>query len=273
MRIYWTKPRLRKQPTVGDATTGFPGKWRLRNASVKSSSAQPPRGYCGAFARLVSPRGWGICKFCGARGPGISQPPGHSRAFDTHAVSYQNVATRQIILLGKKADWLICQGQREEKAEEGCKGMFLILCMHFFIDYQARITQRNRELSTWINVFWLSNQISVDIIWKTTSIFIKLFINITLQRSIYFNVNNLHKYLIINWCMSSRLLQRKTLIETKNRTLKCLKWHYSTVRSGGLTSQEPSPPRICHPRPKICQSPEVSRGGWAQLELTDVKRE
>ena len=27
------------------------------------------------------------------------------------------------------------------------------------------------------------------------------------------------------------LLQRNTLIETKNRTLKCLKWHYSTVRS------------------------------------------
>ena len=25
------------------------------------------------------------------------------------------------------------------------------------------------------------------------------------------------------------LLQRKTSIETKNRTLKCLKWHYSTV--------------------------------------------
>ena len=27
------------------------------------------------------------------------------------------------------------------------------------------------------------------------------------------------------------LLQRKTLIETKNRTLKCLKWQYSTVPS------------------------------------------
>ena len=27
------------------------------------------------------------------------------------------------------------------------------------------------------------------------------------------------------------LLQRKTLIETENRTLKCLKWRYSTVRS------------------------------------------
>ena len=27
------------------------------------------------------------------------------------------------------------------------------------------------------------------------------------------------------------LLQRKTLLETKNRTLKYLKWHYSTVQS------------------------------------------
>ena len=27
------------------------------------------------------------------------------------------------------------------------------------------------------------------------------------------------------------LLQRKTLIETKNRTLKCIKRHHSTVRS------------------------------------------
>ena len=27
------------------------------------------------------------------------------------------------------------------------------------------------------------------------------------------------------------LLQRKTLIEAKNRTLKCLKWHYLTVQS------------------------------------------
>ena len=59
------------------------------------------------------------------------------------------------------------------------------------------------------------------------------------------------------------LLQRKTLIETKNRTLKCLKWHYSTVQSmknvavltedgafvlffgphqGDLTAQESPPP-------------------------------
>ena len=34
---------------------------------------------------------------------------GHSRAFDTHAVSYQNITMRRI-LLGKKEDLLICQG-------------------------------------------------------------------------------------------------------------------------------------------------------------------
>ena len=55
-------------------------------------------------------RGWGICKFSTARGPGICQPQRHSRAFDTHKVSYQNITT-QMVLLEKKADWLICQGQ------------------------------------------------------------------------------------------------------------------------------------------------------------------
>ena len=75
--------------------------------------------------------------------------------------------------------------------------------------------------------------------------------------------------------MSSRrilaLLQKKTLIKPKNRTLKCLKRHYLTVRSiknvavltedgafalffvptpGDLTAQESPPPGICHPRQK-----------------------
>ena len=90
------------------------------------------------------------------------------------------------------------------------------------------------------------------------------------------------------------LLQRNTLIETKNRTLKCLKWHYSTVRSmknvavltedgalasffvptpGDLTVQEP------HPREFAIQGkkktmPPAGRGwgGLSQVELTDALR-
>ena len=92
-----------------------------------------PRGIYPPFQS----RGWGICKFSAARGPGICQTRGQPRAFDTHAVSYQNITTQRI-LLEKQADWLICQGR--EKIEEVCKGMFSILCMHFFIAYQARIT-------------------------------------------------------------------------------------------------------------------------------------
>ena len=72
------------------------------------------RGIC----RPCQSRGWGICKFCAARGRGICRPLGHSRAFFTHAVSSQNRNT-QTILLGKKADWLICHGQ--EKIEEVVK--------------------------------------------------------------------------------------------------------------------------------------------------------
>ena len=82
----------------------------------------------------------GNCPPCQSWGWRICQPRGQPRAFDTHAVSYQNITTQRI-LLEKQADWLICQGWK--KTEEVCKGLFSIVCMHFFIGYQARITERN----------------------------------------------------------------------------------------------------------------------------------
>ena len=97
--------------------------------------APSPHGNCGGGA---------LASFCAYRGSGIYQPRGHLRALDTHVVSYSTITTKRI-LLEKQADWPICQGR--EKIEEGCKGMFSILCMHFFTAYQARITYRNLELS------------------------------------------------------------------------------------------------------------------------------
>ena len=85
------------------------------NASVNSScahSSPPPpttMGYCGAFARLVSP-GEGHLQFLRCSGPGICQPRGQPRTFDRHAVSYQNIPTHRI-LIEKQADWLMCQGE------------------------------------------------------------------------------------------------------------------------------------------------------------------
>ena len=77
-------------------------------------------------------------------------------------------------------------------------------------------------------------------------------------------------------------LQRKTLIETKNRTLKCLKWNYSTVQSmknvtvltedgafapfcvstpGDLTAQKSPPPGIFHPMQKNANARGSTRKG------------
>ena len=111
----------------------------LLNGSTNSSCAQSPTpnpGLMGAFVRLVSPGGGAFAKFALPLA-GHLPIPGPLRAFDTHAVSYQNITTQRIFL-EKQADWLIFQGR--EKNEEVCKGMFSILCMHFFIAYQARIT-------------------------------------------------------------------------------------------------------------------------------------
>ena len=88
------------------------------------------------------------------------------------------------------------------------------------------------------------------------------------------------------------LLQGKTFIETKNRRLKCLKRHYSTVGSmkkgcsvDGGRSIRPlfsSPPRgirqLKSPYPRefaiqgkmLMPGGQPGGGGWAQVELTDA---
>ena len=89
------------------------------------------------------------------------------------------------------------------------------------------------------------------------------------------------------------LLQGKTFIETKNLRLKCLKRHYSTVRSmkkgcsvdggRGICPLFSSPPRGIrqlkspHSREFAIQSKNANArgsargwGGWAQVELTDA---
>ena len=71
------------------------------------------------------------------------------------------------------------------------------------------------------------------------------------------------------------LLQRKTLIETKNRTLKCLKRHYSTVRSmknvavsthpgGFVSSRVLTPGKLPSKAKKIANARGSAQGGgWA----------
>ena len=64
----------------------------LDYASVNSSCAQAPWFLQGICLPCQS-QGWGINKFCAARGSGIRQPGGHPRAFHMHLLSYLNVTT------------------------------------------------------------------------------------------------------------------------------------------------------------------------------------
>ena len=69
----------------------------------------PPQATVGHLPTLSVP-GVGHLKILHCPGAGICQSRGHCQAFDMYAVSYQNITTQKV-LLEKKADWLICQGQ------------------------------------------------------------------------------------------------------------------------------------------------------------------
>ena len=104
-----------------------------------SVNPPPPPGYCRAFARLVHPGGGAFANFA-LPGAGYLPTQGHSRAFDTHAVSYQNITTQKVLL--DKKNHIGSSVKDRNKLKRVVK-VFLILCMHFFIAYQARITERN----------------------------------------------------------------------------------------------------------------------------------
>ena len=65
-------------------------------------------------------------------------------------------------ITGKKADWLICQGQGVVKA---CSRFYACISS---LPIKPKLHSETRELLTWIKVVWLVNQISVDIIWRTS---------------------------------------------------------------------------------------------------------
>ena len=105
--------------------------------SIPPAHSPPPPplpGYCWAFALLVSPGGGAFANFTLPGGRAFANPGANTELLTRTRFPISTITTQRI-LLGKQADWLICQGQ--EKIEEVCKGMFSILCI-FFITSQAR---------------------------------------------------------------------------------------------------------------------------------------
>ena len=118
---------------------------RLYYASVNSSCTQPPPpDYCGAFARLVSPWGGAFANFVLPGGRAFANPGSISELLTRTQFPIR-------IYLHRRFYWKKCRLAHLSRTginiEEGCKGMLSILCIHFFIAYQARITYRKPELS------------------------------------------------------------------------------------------------------------------------------
>ena len=86
---------------IGKQTITFSSLLMHQSIPPAPSPFPPPRA-TGGICPPCQSRGWGICKCCTARGPGICQPPGQSRAYDTHAFSYQNITTKKVLLEEKQ---------------------------------------------------------------------------------------------------------------------------------------------------------------------------
>ena len=157
-------------------------------ASVNSSCVQtpPPPATAGHFPALSVP-GWGICKFCAARGPGICQPRGHSWAFDTHAVSQQNTTTQKVLLEKKQIGSSVKDRNKLKRVVKACSRFYA--CISSLLikpELHSEIGSYRRE-STFFG-YWI--KFLLILFEEHPFIFIKLFITYNLTALYYFNVNN-----------------------------------------------------------------------------------
>ena len=96
------------------------------------SHLPPPPPHFGLLARLVSPEGGAFSNFALPRGPGICQPRGHSRAFDMHAVSYQNITTRKVLLEEKQIGSSVKDRNKLKRVQKACSRFYACISSLLF---------------------------------------------------------------------------------------------------------------------------------------------
>ena len=143
----------------------------MSNASVNSSCAQPPPSSRATAGHLLSfsVPGVGHLWILHCPGAGHLPTPGLFPSF-WNARGFLSEYNYTVDITGKKAYWLIFQGEGVVKA---CSRFYA--CISSLL-IRPELNSETRELSTWINVFWLVNQISLDIIWRTSFDIYNLFI-------------------------------------------------------------------------------------------------
>ena len=152
--------------------------------SIPPAPSPPPRATAGHLPALSVP-GVGHLQILHCPGAGHLPTPGPLPSF-WHARGFPLEYNYKEGFTGKKADWLVCKVQ--EYIVEGCKGMFSILhvcCISLLLI--------KPELRSEIGAVTV-NQISVDIIWRTSF-------------HIYKTIHNIQHYIALLILMSIILYQ------------------------------------------------------------------
>ena len=159
------------------------GSWH-QSIPAAPSPPPPPPGFYGAFARLVSPWGWAFGKFCTVRGPGICQPRGHFWAFDTHAVSYQNISTQKVLLEKTQIASFVKDRNKLKRVVKACSPFHA--CISSLFIKQEFIHSENRSCRCESTFFGYWIKFLLILFEEHPFIFIKRFVtyNVTV------NVNN-----------------------------------------------------------------------------------
>ena len=140
-------------------------------SSVNFSCAHPPpplRATAG-YLPAVSVPGMGHLQILRYPGTGHLPTLGLFPSF-WHARGFLSEYNYTEDITEKKADWLICPGQGVEKT---CSRFYA--CISSLL-IKPELHSKTRELSTWINSFWLVNQFLLILFEEHRFIKIKLFI-------------------------------------------------------------------------------------------------
>ena len=112
---------------IGKQTITF-SSLLMHQSIPPAPSPFPPPGQLGAFARLVSPGGG---SFANVHCPGAGHLPtlGQSRAFVTHAVSYQNITTKKVLVEEKQIGSFVKDRNKLQRVVTACSRFYMYVCI------------------------------------------------------------------------------------------------------------------------------------------------
>ena len=143
--------------------------------SIPAAPSPPPQASAGHLPALSVPRGGHLWKFCTARGPGICQPRGHFRAFDTHAVSsYQNISTQKVLLEKTQIASFVKDRNKLKRVVKACSRFHA--CISSLFIKQEFIHSENRSCRCESTFFGYWIKFLLILFEEHPFIFIKLFI-------------------------------------------------------------------------------------------------